>query len=231
MRPATACGCCDHSERRITIGARAASKVLVRVVALMLGVLVLAGSAFAQAPAGTAPPRDPFRISDNSFLVEEAFNQEAGIFQNIFGATRIDGQWAATFTQEWPVVVTDPPALLHGRLAEATPPPVSATHFSTTATRHPGGARPAGVLAAAERRSPDRTTGPRSRQRIVRAAGQPAGQQAVRRLATALERRPDVAAARASAIRPCEARRTRASVCSRRSSPPAASTGCAPCAT
>jgi hypothetical protein len=40
---------------------------------------------------------------DNSFLVEEAFNQEAGVFQNIFGATRVAGTWAASFTQEWPI--------------------------------------------------------------------------------------------------------------------------------
>src|SRR5262245_46003163 len=30
----------------------------------------------------------PFQILDNSFLVEEAFNQEAGVFQNIFGIFR-----------------------------------------------------------------------------------------------------------------------------------------------
>jgi hypothetical protein len=52
------------------------------------------------ARAQSAP--EPFRIMDNSFLVEEAFNQERGIFQNIFGLTRIGGAWAATFTQEWP---------------------------------------------------------------------------------------------------------------------------------
>lgn len=45
----------------------------------------------------------PFEILDNSFLVEEAFNQEAGIFQNIFGFTRQDDAWAFAFTQEWPV--------------------------------------------------------------------------------------------------------------------------------
>jgi hypothetical protein len=52
----------------------------------------------AQAP----PPR--FRITDNSFLVEEAFNQDAGIFQNIFLVTRShSGQWDGSFTQEWPL--------------------------------------------------------------------------------------------------------------------------------
>lgn len=58
----------------------------------------------AEAAAQSAPAPGPFRISDNSFLVEEAFNQEKGVFQNIFGATRMNGDWAATFTQEWPVV-------------------------------------------------------------------------------------------------------------------------------
>ena len=40
---------------------------------------------------------------DNSFLVEEAYNQEARIFQNIFGFTRQSGDWVMTFTQEWPL--------------------------------------------------------------------------------------------------------------------------------
>jgi hypothetical protein len=48
------------------------------------------------------PAPEPFRITDNSFLVEEAFNQERGIFQNIFGVSRLQGVWTATFTQEWP---------------------------------------------------------------------------------------------------------------------------------
>ena len=87
--------------RVFTIGARAASKVLVHAVGAVLLILALAGSARAQ----DAPPpaQEPFRITDNSFLVEEAFNQEAGIFQNIFGLTRIDGAWATSFTQEWPL--------------------------------------------------------------------------------------------------------------------------------
>jgi hypothetical protein len=53
------------------------------------------------------PPADSsrkFEITDNSFLVEEAFNQERGIFQNIATWTRgRDGAWDAAFTQEWPV--------------------------------------------------------------------------------------------------------------------------------
>jgi hypothetical protein len=56
-----------------------------------------------QPPAG-APPAEPFEILDNSFLVEEAFNQEAGVFQNIFGIIRSRDSWAASFVQEWPVL-------------------------------------------------------------------------------------------------------------------------------
>jgi hypothetical protein len=55
--------------------------------------------------AGAQPPgSEPFAITDNSFFVEEAFNQERGIFQNIFGWVRNEsGEWDASFTQEWPV--------------------------------------------------------------------------------------------------------------------------------
>ena len=45
----------------------------------------------------------PFGILDNSFLVEEAFNQETRIFQNITQWVRQrHGDWQLTFTQEWP---------------------------------------------------------------------------------------------------------------------------------
>ena len=44
-----------------------------------------------------------WEITDNSFLVEEAFNQEAGVFQNILTWTRgRNGTWNGGFTQEWP---------------------------------------------------------------------------------------------------------------------------------
>ena len=44
-------------------------------------------------------------IQDNSFLVEEAYNQEEGVVQHIntFQRTRGTGDWIYTFTQEWPV--------------------------------------------------------------------------------------------------------------------------------
>jgi DtxR family Mn-dependent transcriptional regulator len=90
-----------RNERRVTIGARAASKVLVKAAQVILLCVLGAASAAAQTP----PPEEqtPFAISDNSFLVEEAINQEKGIFQNIFGAMRSNGGWTSTFTQEWPL--------------------------------------------------------------------------------------------------------------------------------
>jgi DtxR family Mn-dependent transcriptional regulator len=93
-----------RNDREITIGARAASKVLVQVLRVLILSLSLAGAATAQTAAPDAPPRSaPFQIMDNSFLVEEAFNQPAGVFQNIFGLARSGGNMAAAFTQEWPV--------------------------------------------------------------------------------------------------------------------------------
>lgn len=60
-------------------------------------------AAAAQPASGPADSQRKFEITDNSFLVEEAFNQETGVFQNIFTWTRSrDGGWQAAFTQEWP---------------------------------------------------------------------------------------------------------------------------------
>ena len=99
----------SENDREITIGARAASKVLVRAIQIAVLCLLLPVGAAAQVPPAPAPPiaipsgsHAPFTILDNSFLVEEAFNQERGIFQNIFGFQRDNGAWAFAFTQEWP---------------------------------------------------------------------------------------------------------------------------------
>ncbi|MCL6565330.1 MAG: hypothetical protein K6U09_02800 [Acidobacteriia bacterium] len=52
-------------------------------------------------PAQTAG--DP-HIADNSFLIEEAYNQEYGVVQHINAFQRgRRGDWEFTFTQEWPV--------------------------------------------------------------------------------------------------------------------------------
>ncbi|HSE42762.1 MAG TPA: transporter [Acidobacteriota bacterium] len=43
-------------------------------------------------------------IQDNSFLLEEAYNQEYGVIQHISAYRLFDGgSWLYTFTQEWPV--------------------------------------------------------------------------------------------------------------------------------
>ena len=50
-------------------------------------------------------------IEDNSFFIEEAYNQEPGVVQHIFQALYSSGPrqrgWAFTFTQEWPIYGQD----------------------------------------------------------------------------------------------------------------------------
>lgn len=61
----------------------------------------------AQEPAPDPPEGGPAtaHIQDNSFLVEEAYNQDPGVVQHIsqFTWTPRSGAWLGTFTQEWPV--------------------------------------------------------------------------------------------------------------------------------
>ncbi len=59
----------------------------------------------AQKPAAkdSATAKAPPPIEDNSFLIEEAYNQEYGVVQHISSFQRTkEGSWAYTFTQEWP---------------------------------------------------------------------------------------------------------------------------------
>lgn len=62
---------------------------------------LLALSLAAQEPK----PKTPGGIQDNSFLIEEAYNQEDGVVQHINSFTRYQQSqdWIYTFTQEWPV--------------------------------------------------------------------------------------------------------------------------------
>jgi hypothetical protein len=44
------------------------------------------------------------QIQDNSFLLEEAYNQESGVVQHISAFQRANnGDWGYSFTQEWPL--------------------------------------------------------------------------------------------------------------------------------
>src|SRR6185437_17086500 len=55
-------------------------------------------------PLAAQESGEPAPIADNSFLIEEAYNQEAGVVQHISTFARPDGggAWAYAFTQEWP---------------------------------------------------------------------------------------------------------------------------------
>jgi hypothetical protein len=55
--------------------------------------------------AATAHAEEAKRIEDNSFLIEEAYNQEEGVVQHILAVLydRRSHEWLAAFTQEWPL--------------------------------------------------------------------------------------------------------------------------------
>jgi hypothetical protein len=69
--------------------------------ALVATVLLGANSLGQQGASTSGPPG----IQDNSFLVEEAYNQNFGVVQHISSFTRFwdSKDWNYTFTQEWPV--------------------------------------------------------------------------------------------------------------------------------
>ncbi len=69
-----------------------------------VGVSVASGQSSSASTSGE-PSHPPHAIQDNSFLVEEAYNQEEGIVQHISQFTRdhASGDWLFTFTQEWPL--------------------------------------------------------------------------------------------------------------------------------
>lgn len=70
--------------------------------AALLACLVAAHTAAAQTAASSGD--DEWKIIDNSFLVEEAFNQDPHVVQNIFQyQQQTFRDWQFTFTQEWPV--------------------------------------------------------------------------------------------------------------------------------
>jgi hypothetical protein len=71
---------------------------------LYLTALILLLSAVARCQSSPAPVQTP-PIQDNSFLAEEAYNQNYGVVQHINSFIRFwnSKDWAYTFTQEWPV--------------------------------------------------------------------------------------------------------------------------------
>ena len=76
-----------------------------RVLALSVAFLAVAGIGRSQPHVGEAPTHPPHAIQDNGFLIEEAYNQEEGVVQhiNLFQRDWHTGEWLATFTQEYPV--------------------------------------------------------------------------------------------------------------------------------
>ncbi len=74
---------------------------VIAVVAMLLG-----------SHGSTAAAEQPIDvIEDNSFLIEEAYNQEPGVVQHIFtafySADRQEPGWTFAFTQEWPIFSQD----------------------------------------------------------------------------------------------------------------------------
>jgi hypothetical protein len=76
-----------------------------RATARITGAAAMAAMALA---AGTAladdeDPRPIAGLLDNSFLIEEAYNQEPGVVQHIATLQRQSRNWYFGFTQEWPI--------------------------------------------------------------------------------------------------------------------------------
>ena len=79
---------------------------VMRVIPALAAACLLASFAGAQSVSHASKK---FEIKDNSFFIEESFNQDPGVVQHIFTLLRSRGRgadpdsWEFTFTQEWPV--------------------------------------------------------------------------------------------------------------------------------
>jgi Mn-dependent DtxR family transcriptional regulator len=103
------------SGRRLVTGSEGLAGVMVevgkstrrRTASAPAVILVLLAGALGCATAATdaRSAEAPAPIADNSFLLEEGYNQEARVIQHIGTWTRShgDGAWDLSFTQEWPV--------------------------------------------------------------------------------------------------------------------------------
>ena len=67
--------------------------------------MVILSALLVALPLAAQTPAEPeSQIQDNSFLIEEAYNQDPGVVQHIqtFARATRGGDWLYTFTQEWP---------------------------------------------------------------------------------------------------------------------------------
>jgi hypothetical protein len=79
------------------------TKRVFRACARLLPAILLTAFASALPAAASAGEKGP--IQDNSFLIEEAYNQEPGVIQHISAFNRArSGDWGYSFTEEWPVL-------------------------------------------------------------------------------------------------------------------------------
>jgi hypothetical protein len=78
-----------------------------RLAAALVVFATLSAASAGSADDGPANPYGDEPIEDNSFLLEEAYNQQAAVVQHISMLTRgTEGKgWAFSFTQEWPAPV------------------------------------------------------------------------------------------------------------------------------
>lgn len=92
---------CDYVFYLIVVNLKFGPSAVFVLIVLSLAPLGLQAQ---QAPSASSPSTPP-PIQDNSFLVEEAYNQNFGVVQHISSFTRLwdNKDWVYTFTQEWPV--------------------------------------------------------------------------------------------------------------------------------
>src|SRR5690349_13537375 len=77
-------------------------------------------------------------IQDNSFLIEEAYNQDYGVVQHINNFTYLaqSKSWAYSFTQEWPVDAAPKNQLSYTLLAVHAPVVGSGVGFGDVALNY-----------------------------------------------------------------------------------------------
>src|SRR5262245_17773403 len=89
-------------DTRVSVAMDARAKKLAVCCACAMACIAVAR---ARADGATWPDLSSGPLQDNSFLIEEAYNQEAGVVQSIVNGlwSRSSENWTLSFTQEWPV--------------------------------------------------------------------------------------------------------------------------------